>query len=125
MFSDLVVQFLGLAGVAALIAALINALKSFGYPDGYASKLSAALSVLAFAVMSYFQIFAPEISVWELDEIAGVWAERLLYILGFIVQIGLPAKFHEFLKNGNIPFLGYSYSKEYDDLWLDYELDEE
>lgn len=123
MFSDLVVQFVGLAGVAALIATIVNVAKTFGYPDGYASKLSAGLSVLAFVTMSYFQIFAPEVSVWAMDETAGVWAERLLYVLGFAVQIGLPAKFHEFFRSGEIPLLGYSHSM-YEYLKTDWEGEE-
>jgi hypothetical protein len=112
MFSDLVVQFGTLAGVAALIAAAVNVAKSFGLPDGSAPKLSAALSLAAFVTLVALKLFAPDVDVLGLDKVAADAAVGALYILGLVVNLGLPVKFHDFLQAGRVPFIGKSYTNE-------------
>ncbi len=112
MFNDLIAQFATLAGVAAFVAMLVNACKSFGLPDGYAPKVSAALSLAAFVALVGLKIFRPEIDVTSLDKAAADLATLGIYILGFLVQIGLPAKFHEYLSAARVPFIGKSYTTE-------------
>lgn len=110
MFSDLVIQFGTLAGVAALIAALVNIGKTLGLvPDGSAAKASAALSLVAFISLVVLNIFAPEVDVEGLDKQAGDLAVVALYILGLVVQLGLPVKFHYFLSDAEVPVVGKSH----------------
>ena len=110
MFQDLIVQFGTLAGVAALVAALVNVAKSFGLPDGYAPKVSGALSLLAFIGLVSLKVFAPQVDVTVIDKQAADVAVLALYILGFFVNIGLPAQFHAFLSNSRVPLIGKSYT---------------
>jgi hypothetical protein len=110
MFTDLIVQFSTLAGVAAFIAALVNVAKTFGLPDGYAPKVSAGFSLVAFIALVSLKIFKPEIDVTGLDKWAAELGVLVLYVLGLVAQLGLPAKFHEFLSNSRVPVVGKSYS---------------
>lgn len=112
MFSDLIVQFGTLAGVAALIAAAVNIAKVFGLPDGNAPKLSAGLSLVAFVSLVALKLFAPNVDVLHLDQTAADVAVAALYILGFVVNLGLPVKFHDFLQAGRVPLIGKSYTNE-------------
>jgi hypothetical protein len=114
MFQDLIVQFATLAGVAALIAALVNVFKVFGLPDGKAPQVSSALSLVAFIALAAFRIFAPDLSVEGIDSQATDLAGLILYVLGFVVQMGLPAKFHVWLASSNVPVVGKSYSRVVD-----------
>ena len=110
MFETLIVQFVQLAGFAALVAAFVNVAKVFGLPDGSAPRLSAFLSLVAFGVVVSLKIFRPEVDLAGVDALAADLAVAVLYILGFLVQMGLPAYIHEFLKSGNAP-LWVSHSK--------------
>jgi hypothetical protein len=111
MFEDLILQFGTLAGVAALVASLVSIAKSFGLPDGSAPKLSAGLSLVAFLALVALKFFAPDVDVAELDAQAADLAVAALYVLGFVVQIGLPAKFYEMFKSAGVPVLGKSLSE--------------
>ncbi len=112
MFNDLIIQFGTLVGVAALIAALVNVAKVFGLPDGYAPKVSAGLSLAAFISLIALKLFAPDVDVLNLDKSAADIAIAALYILGLVVNLGLPSKFHEFLAGSRVPLLGKSYTNE-------------
>lgn len=113
MFNDLIVQFGTLAGVAALIAALVNVGKVLGIvPDGSAAKVSAGLSLAAFITLAALKIFAPDVDVAGLDKQAADLAVAALYILGLVTQLGLPAKFHGFLSNADVPVIGRSHTNE-------------
>ena len=110
MFDSLIIQFVSLAGVAALIAALVNVGKVFGMiPDGKAQNVSATLSLAAFAIFVGLKLFAPEVNIDGLDAQAAQVAEAVLYILGFVVQIGLPGHVHRFLSKSEVPLLGYQH----------------
>lgn len=113
MFEDLILQFGTLAGVAALVASLVSIAKSFGLPDGSAPKLSAGLSLVAFLALVALKFFAPDVDVdvAELDAQAADLAVAALYVLGFVVQMGLPAKFYEMFKSAGVPVLGKSLSE--------------
>lgn len=112
MFEQLIAQFISLAGVAALVAALVNVAKTFGLPDGQAQNVSAVLSLVAFVALVLTKIFAPSVDFALLDEKSADFAVLVLYLLGFFVQMGLPAQFHEFLSRARIPFIGKSYTWE-------------
>lgn len=109
---QLLLQFLGLAGVAAFIAALVNVGKYFGIvADGSAPKISLALSVLGFVAMAALKLFAPDVSIEGLNEIAQKAADVIAYVLGFFVMVGLPAQSHKFFKVAGLPVLGFSFGK--------------
>ncbi len=110
LFQNLILQFGTLAGVAALIASLINVAKVFGLPDGSAPKVSAGLSLLAFVALVALNMFAPEVNVVDLDVQASDFSVVVMYILGFVVQLGLPAQFHKFLNKAEVPLIGVSHS---------------
>ncbi len=111
MFENIIIQFAALAGVAALVAALVNVAKVFGLPDGYAPNLSAGLSLVAFAALVGLQVFRPDVDVMALDQQAADVAGLVLYILGFAIQMGLPAQFYKLFKAGGVPVLGVSQPK--------------
>lgn len=112
MFENLIAQFATLAGVAALVAALVNVAKTFGMPDGYAPNVAAGLSLAGFAALVTLKIFAPEVDVPGLDAQAADTAKLILYALGFFAQMGLPAQFHNLFKNGSVPLIGASNSDQ-------------
>ncbi len=113
MFEQLFSQFLGLAGVSALIAALVNVLKTFGVlKDGQAPKVALVLSVAGFVALVAFQVFLPSVNVSGLDYQASLIAEKLVYILGFAVQMGLPALFHRFFVDAELPIVGKSFTAD-------------
>ena len=113
MFENLIFQFANLAGVAALVAALVNILKNFGVvKDGDAQKWSAGFSLAAFIAFVALRLFAPEVDVEGMDAQASQIAELALYVLGFFLQMGLPVRVHEFLSRGRVPFIGYSFWAE-------------
>ncbi len=110
MFEVLIAQFVTLAGVAAFIAAIVNVAKTFGLPDGKAPEVSASLSLVAFIALVALRVFRPDVDIQGLDKAAADAAVAVLYVLGFLVQMGLPARVHAFVKG--VPVIGKSYSSE-------------
>jgi hypothetical protein len=107
----LIVGFASLAGVASLIAALINLGKVSGLvTDGAAAKWSAGLNLVAFGVLVYFGVFQPGLALEVLDDYAGRIAQVLIFILGFIIQITGSATAHKALKTAQVPLIGKSFS---------------
>lgn len=118
MFNDLIIQFGTLVGVAALIAAVVNICKSFGLPDGAAPKLSGSLSLSAFILLAGLKLFKPEVDVAGLDKTAADLAVGALYVLGLVVNLGLPSKFHALLSNARVPLIGKSFTNDEVDAFL-------
>jgi hypothetical protein len=109
----LAVGFGSLVGVAALISAIIDVLKTLGVvADGTAGRWSAGLNLVAFAVLVYFAIFQPQIATQVLDGYAGQIAMILLFVLGYLVQIFTASGVHDQLKAMRIPLLGASSTKK-------------
>src|SRR5512136_2973681 len=109
---QIVVQFGSLAGIAALIAVIINLLKAAHLvKDGTAGKWSAALNVIALVVLLSLKIFVPSVATSTIDGFAGQAAQVLLVVLGYLVQIFTSSDVHAALSAMNIPLLGKSYSK--------------
>ena len=112
MFESLVAQFLLLLGVAALIGALINVGKKFlpqYFPDGSAPTWSLYLNVAAFAAFVALRIFVPDVDVAGLDSNAQAIADLLIYLLGFVSQIGGSKVANAALRG--VPVIGYSHSQ--------------
>lgn len=99
-----------LVGFPALVAALINLAKFVGLPDGYATKLSTALWLLAFVGVSYL-VFVGKIDLLaQIDLQLGALANFLLAFAAFAAEIGLTKLFHAFLRG--VPVIGFSYTDQ-------------
>ena len=96
----LLIQFVSLGGVAALIAALVNAIKLTGaIKDGDSQTWSAALNLLALVGLFIVNIYAPN-RILEIDQSLGLLATYVLPVVGFVVML-LSSKFvHENILRG-------------------------
>lgn len=112
-YLDLFLQFGQLVGVAACIAALINVFKTFGLvKDGDAGRWSAALNLAALAGLVALRVFAPSVAVEQLDAQAGIIAQILLIVLGYVVQLAGSESFHALLSRMRLPLIGKSHTEE-------------
>ena len=108
----ILVQFAQLAGVAALLAAVVNVFKYFGVvKDGTAGSWYAAFSLIVMALLVYFHYFIPTIGIEFLDAQAATLAKILLIVLGYIMQLKVGSGTASTLKEMQIPVLGASASE--------------
>ena len=106
----LVSQFLGLAGVGAAIAVIINVLKYAGVvKDGTSQTWSAGLNILGLAGMFALKIFNPDVDLAGLDATVAQVAEACLVMFGYLVQLLSSKGFHELVRN--VPLIGKSISE--------------
>lgn len=106
------VQFATLAGVGAVIAALVNVLKVLGVvQDGTGGKWFAGLNLVAIAILIYIRLFQPQIAIEFIDAQAAVLAQILLAILGYIVQLGTGKFANTLFVDLRLPFIGKSYER--------------
>lgn len=109
---NLVLSFGTLAGFAALVAVLINILKTIGVvKDGAAPTWSAILNLAGLAGLVIAKIVVPDLSIGDVDAVAGQVAGILVVVLGYIVQIVVSNETHHALTSTGIPVIGMSYSK--------------
>jgi uncharacterized membrane protein YqaE (UPF0057 family) len=109
----ILVQFAQLAGVSSLLAAVVNVAKYFGaVADGQAGRWYAGLSLLGMGLLVYFRLFVPTLGVEFLDVQAGVIANILLVVLGYVMQLRVGSGTAETLKELNIPVVGASHTEE-------------
>lgn len=107
---NLLLQFGQLAGLAALIAALVNVFKTFGLvKDGDAGRWSAALNLVGITALVGLRIFAPAVTLEVVDANAAALANILLIVLGYVVQIGVSQKTHFTLSAAKVPLIGKSF----------------
>lgn len=112
---DVIIQislgFASLAGVASLVAVVIQVGKLFNVvKDDTAHKWSAGFNLLAFGVLVYFGVFQPSIALSVLDGYAAQVAQIGLFVLGFIVQITTSKPAYNAIKSARVPLLSYSFS---------------
>jgi len=108
----ILIQFAQLAGVAALLAAVVNVFKFFGaVKDGSAGSWYAALSLIVMALLVYFHYFIPTIGIEFLDAQAATLAKILLIVLGYVMQLKVGSGTASTLKEMQIPVLGASASE--------------
>jgi hypothetical protein len=109
----LVVEFAKLAGVAALVAAVVNVFKAFGaVKDGTSGTWFAALNLLAMAGLISVKVFRPDILTADLDAYAAKIAIMLTVVLGYVVQLGVGKWAHGNMSRMNIFVLGTSLTKK-------------
>lgn len=105
-------QFGQLAGVGAVIAALVNVGKVLKLvKDDTAGKWFAGLSLLAVGALVYLKLFQPQIAIEYIDTQAAALAQILLLILGYVVQLGSGIFAHGVFADLKLPFIGKSFSR--------------
>lgn len=104
---QLVGEFLKLGGVASLIAALINVLKTFGIvKDGDAPKVSLLLNLVGLGGLLAANLL--NLNVAGLDATAALIATALLALVALLGQLGLTKVAHKILKWTGAPVVGKS-----------------
>jgi len=104
---ELFVQLAGLAGVGALIAFIINALKTFGVvQDGTAQNWSAGLNLLAMAGLLALRVFAPDYPLAETDAQIAQFVNVAVVVFGYVVQLLGSKITHVAVRN--VPVIGKS-----------------
>lgn len=103
----IIVAFATLAGVSALVAALVAiGVWARVINAETAPKWTAGLNLAAFLVLVYFGIFRPDLSLAFLDGIAAQLATIALFVLGFLTQMTVPAPVNRALYHARVPILG-------------------
>lgn len=110
---DVITQFGTLAGFGALVAALVNILKTFGVvTDGTGGQWFAGFNLVGIAVLLYFRFFQPDIPIDYIDAQAAVFAQILLLVLGYVVQLGSGLFAHNLFSELRLPLVGKSFGLE-------------
>lgn len=110
----LVTQLAALGGVAALIAFLVNALKKFGVvKDGDAKAWVAGFNLAALVGLFLLNTFAPSTDIVKVDSLAGLLSQLGVYVLAFVVQLGVTGKTNDMVVG--TPVIGFSYSQNKED----------
>jgi hypothetical protein len=103
--------FASLVGVSKLVAVLVQLGKLAKLvKDGTSDMWAAVLNLVAFAVLVFYGVFQPSIVLSVLDGYAAQFAEILLFILGFIIQITGSQPAYLALKAARVPLLSKSYT---------------
>jgi hypothetical protein len=106
-------QFAQLAGIGAAIAALVNVLKTFKViKDGTAGKWFAGFNLVAIALLVYLKLFQPQIAIEYIDSQAAIFAQVLLIILGYVVQLGSGLFAHGLFADLRLPYIGKSNTRD-------------
>ena len=107
----IIIQFAQLAGVAAVIAAIVNICKAIGWvKDTFGGQVTAGLDLLALIGLIALHYFAPTVSLQFVDNQAAVLAQILMMVLGYVLQLITSMATHNTLKTMNIPLIGFSHS---------------
>lgn len=107
---SLLPQFVALGGVAALVTAIVNALKQFGVvKDGQAPTASLLLNAAGFVALILLKVFAPTFDFASADATAASLSQILVLVLGLAGQLIVSKGFHSGLRG--LPVVGKSFSK--------------
>lgn len=107
--NQLLVAFLSLSGFGGLVAVLVNVGKTTGLvKDGKAPIFVTGLNLLGLVILFVVRLVAPEFDLGEVDALAGTFAQVLVVVLSFIVQLGSSKITHSILKGA--PVIGKSHS---------------
>ena len=110
---SLIEQLMALGGLAALIAVVINILKTFGVvKDGQAGLWSTGLNLAGLVALFVVGIVAPEYDIPGLDGQVAQVAQILSLIFAFIMQNWVSKGTHDVLASGKVPVIGKSFSAE-------------
>ena len=102
-------QFAALAGVGAVIALVVNVLKTVGVVrDGQAQDFSLVLNLAGVAALVALRVFTPDLDVAGLDATAGKIAEAGVIVFGLVVQLYGSRLAHGAIRG--VPVIGKSHS---------------
>lgn len=103
-------QFATLAGIAALIAALVNILKLTPLVNpGNVGQWYAGLSFVAFLLLAYFGVIVG-VDLQYLDSNASKIAAVLVFVGLYLSQVGIGQVAHAILKRLQLPAVSTSFS---------------
>ena len=109
MLPELVVQYGGLVGIAALFAILINLSKIAGWvTDGTSQTWSALLNLVGFVAFVILRLFKPEFDFEGMDAQAAALANVAAYVIAYVLQL-LSSKATAFAVR-DVPLIGKSFS---------------
>ncbi len=109
----LVDQLMVLGGFAAMVAVIINVLKTFGVvKDGQAGTWSTGLNLAGLIGLFVAGIVAPEFDIPGLDANLAQIAEILSLIFAYIMQNWISKGTHSVFSSGQVPVIGKSYSED-------------
>lgn len=101
----------GLVGFPALLAALINVAKRFGWlPDGYAGNINLFAHMIAYIGVGIAVALGKVDILAGVDVQLGAFANLLLAVLAFLSSTGIAAKFHRGVLAG-LPLIGYRHNR--------------
>ena len=85
---SLLAQFMALAGVGALVALVVNILKTAGVvKDGDAPTWATGLNLAGLALLFFLKVFAPAADIGHLDGLAATIAQIGVLVLGLLTQL--------------------------------------
>jgi len=85
---SLLTQFMALAGVGALVALVVNILKTAGVvKDGDAPTWATGLNLAGLVLLFFLKVFAPAADIGQLDGLAATIAQIGVLVLGLITQL--------------------------------------
>jgi hypothetical protein len=85
---SLLTQFMALAGVGALVALIVNILKTVGVvKDGNAPTWATGLNLIGLVLLFFIKVFAPQADIGNLDGLAATIAQIGVLVLGLITQL--------------------------------------
>lgn len=109
-FQDLFILWGSLAGVAALIALVINVLKMAGaVKDGTSQTWSAGLNLLGMVALFVLRIVKPDLDIAGVDAQVMAFANVAAVVLGYVIQL-LSSKLTHIAITG-VPVIGKSYGR--------------
>lgn len=108
-FQSIVSTYIAMAGVAALLAIVINILKTVGIvKDGEAPVWNVALNIVGLAALFGLKIFRPDIELEGLDQQAAALANTMTVVFTYLTQIGVTKLAHNIVKG--VPVLGKTFN---------------
>ena len=111
---EMLAQYVGLAGIGALIAVLVNLVKYTGViADGDSLKWASAFNMVGFAAYWAVGLFNPDLladNIGTVDEAAGMIASAASIIIAIVIQFGSSPAVQNILRG--IPVIGKSLSAE-------------
>jgi hypothetical protein len=109
--TELFGQLLALGGFAAMVAILINVMKTLGWvQDGQAGTWATGLNLLGLVALFVTGIVAPDFDLTGLDANLAMVAEILSLIFAFIYQNWVSKGTHTVFSSGEVPVIGKSFS---------------
>lgn len=107
---NLMVQWVGLAGCAGLIAFLINIFKTLGWvKDGHAQTWSAGLNLIGLALLLLMQVYKPDLAIGEIDSQVGEFVQVGTVVFGYVIQLLASKGTHVAVRG--VPLIGKTHTE--------------